>query len=343
MKKLLNTLYITTPDAYLARDGLNIVVLVENKEKFRVPIHNIESVITFGWSGASPALLALCAENKVSISFLTPTGFFCGRVEGPIKGNVLLRKQQFRLVDNQSFTINLVKTFILAKIANCRNVVHRVLRDHGNEINEIPLKTTLYLLQQYIAKVEKAQTVDAIRGIEGIAANDYFNVFNHFIVTNKSYFIFSGRNRRPPRDPVNALLSFSYSLLAHEVQSALESVGLDPYVGFLHTDRPGRPSLALDLMEELRPYMADRLVLSLINRNQINANGIINQKGFGYLLDEESRKVFLSAWQKRKQDEITHPFLREKINIGLIPYVQSLLLARHIRGDIEMYPAFIMK
>lgn len=343
MRKLLNTLYVTTPEAYLSRDGLNVVMLVDGKERFRIPIHNIEGIVSFGWSGASPSLLSLCAEHSVSISFLTPNGHFCGRVAGPVRGNVLLRRQQYRQADQEEFSLNIAKCFIAAKIANCRNVVHRVLRDHGNDKNKTELQTAMKLLEYHSHKILLTDSKDVLRGIEGIASNEYFNVFNHFIVANKTEFSFNARSRRPPRDPVNALLSFCYSLLAHEVQSALESVGLDPYVGFLHTDRPGRPSLALDLMEELRPYFADRLTLTLINRKQISIKGFTEQQGFGFLMDDETRKTVISEWQKRKQEEIVHPFLEEKIQVGLIPYIQALLLARYIRGDMEMYPAFIMK
>jgi len=343
MKKLLNTLYVTTAESYISRDGQNIVVLIEGSERFRIPVHNIESIVSFGWSGVSPALISLCAEHNVSISFMTPTGHFCGRVQGSVQGNVLLRRQQYRLADDNNYAVSLVKSFVMAKIANCRNVVHRVLRDHGSDANFTALHSTMILLEQHIKKVQEAEQINGIRGIEGMAANDYFSVFNYFIVSRKDDFVFNGRSRRPPRDRVNALLSFCYSLLAHEVQSALETVGLDPYVGFLHTDRPGRPGLALDLMEELRPYLADRIALTLINRNQVDAKGFIDQEGFGYQMDDETRKTVITAWQKRKQEEIVHPFLEEKVQVGLIPYIQALLLARHLRGDLDMYPAFIMK
>ncbi len=343
MKKLLNTLYITLPEAYLSRDGLNVVVNVENKEKFRIPIHNIENIVTFGYMGISPSLISLCAEKNVGVSFLSPSGYYCGRFSGPIRGNVVLRRQQYRMADNENICLELSKVFIAAKIANCRNVVHRVLRDHGNEKNEIPLKSTIKLLENRINQIRNADNIETVRGIEGDSANEYFSVFNYLIVAQNDDFVFEGRSRRPPRDRVNAMLSFCYMLLANEVQSALETVGLDPYVGFLHKDRPGRASLALDLMEELRPYLSDRLVLTLINRKQVNAKGFINQEGFGILMDEETRKEILTAWQQKKQDEIIHPFIEEKIPIGLIPYVQAMLLARYIRGDIEMYPPFIMK
>ena len=342
MRKLLNTLFITSPNAYLSRDGLNIVVKVENEERFRIPVHNIEGIVTFGYMGASPALLALCNEYNVGVSFLTETGRFCGRFSGPVKGNVLLRRQQYRFADDENFCLNIAKTFISAKIANCRNVIHRALRDHGDEQNTTALSTAMKLLEYRVKSIQRAENMDHIRGIEGDAANEYFGVFNHLIVSQKESFVFNTRTRRPPKDKVNALLSFSYTLLAHEVQSALESVGLVPYVGFLHTDRPGRPSLALDLMEELRPYLADRLVLTLINRKQIGPNGFIDQEGFGIVMDEKTRKEVITTWQQRKQDEIIHPFLQEKIPVGLLPYAQALLLSRFIRGDLDAYPAFFM-
>ncbi|HOK99165.1 MAG: type I-C CRISPR-associated endonuclease Cas1c [Bacteroidales bacterium] len=343
MRKLLNTLYVTTPDAYLSRDGLNVVVLVKNEEKFRIPIHNIEGIVTFGYMGASPALMSLCAENNVAVHFLTEFGKFCGRVSGPIRGNVLLRRQQYRMADNKDICLKIAQNCIAAKIANCRNVVHRVIRDHGNENNISALNTVLNLLNNRIKQCFTVENIDKLRGIEGDAANEYFSVFNLFILNQNESFRMNGRSRRPPLDNVNAMLSFCYVLLAHEVQSALETVGLDPYVGFLHTDRPGRPSLALDLMEELRPYLADRLVLSLINRKQVLPNGFKNQEGFGIVMDDSTRKEILSAWQKRKQDTITHPYINEQIEVGLIPYVQALLMARYIRGDIDGYPPFIMK
>lgn len=343
MRKLLNTLYVTTPEAYLSRDGQNVVVRVDNEERFRIPIHNIESIVTFGYMGASPSLMSLCSENNVALSFLTPTGRFCGRVIGPVRGNVLLRRQQYRFADQVEVQLLLSKMFITAKIANCRNVVHRALRDHANEQNQGPFSSAMRLLETKVKFVQNAQSLEKLRGMEGDAASVYFDVFNYLIVAQNEDFVFNGRNRRPPRDNVNALLSFCYSLLAHEVQAALEAVGLDPYVGFLHTARPGRPSLALDLMEELRPYMADRLVLNLINRKQVTGKGFLNQDGFGVVMNEQTRKEVIAAWQQRKQDEITHPYLGEKISIGLIPYAQALLLARFIRGDLEMYPPFIMK
>jgi CRISP-associated protein Cas1 len=343
MRKLLNTLYVTTPESYLARDGENIVIRVAESEKFRIPVHNIEGIVTFGYTGASPALLGLCAERNVGLSFLTEHGRFWGRLSGPVKGNVLLRRKQYRMADSQEDALSISRLLIAGKIANCRNVVQRVLRDHGNESNTQALTEASAQLETRQKQALKASDADILRGIEGDAANTYFGVFNHFIVAQGDDFVMNGRTRRPPKDKVNALLSFVYTLLAHEVQSALESVGLDPYVGFLHTDRPGRASLALDLMEELGPYLADRLVLTLINRKQIQAKGFVNRDQSGILMDDDTRKEVLTTWQKRKQEEIQHPFLQESIPVGLLPYAQALLFSRFIRGDLDNYPVFVMK
>ena len=343
MRKLLNILYITSPDSYLSRDGENIVVLVGNVEKFRIPIHNIEGVVTFGYCGASPALLGLCAERNVSLSFLTEHGRFLGRLSGPVKGNVLLRRKQYRMADDEKTALNLSKIFIAGKIANCRNILQRAIRDHEAQVDSKVIAEASEILFHRQKQVLKAEDLGMLRGIEGESASIYFGVFNELIINQKEDFNIKGRTRRPPKDNVNALLSFVYTLLANEVQSALEVTGLDPYVGFLHTDRPGRPSLALDLMEEFRPYLADRLVLSLINRKQINGKGFLNRDESGVIMDDNTRKEVLNAWQKRKQEEILHPFLQEKIHIGLLPYAQALLFARYIRGDIDNYPVFLMK
>lgn len=343
MRKLLNTLYVTSPDSYLSRDGENVVVLVDNQEKFRIPIHNIESVVCFAYGGASPALMGLCAERNVGLSFLSANGRFLSRVSGPVRGNVLLRRRQYRLADKTDAIIEISRVFVAGKITNCRNVLNRAIRDHGcDEIN-----SQLRLASEHLSIRQKqalgAANIETLRGIEGDSANKYFSVFNHLIVAQKDDFTFSGRSRRPPKDKVNALLSFVYTLLAHDTQSALESVGLDPFVGFLHTDRPGRASLALDLMEELRPYLADRLVLTLINRRQISSRGFKEREESGVIMDDETRKTVLSAWQNKKQEEIKHPFLQETVQIGLLPYIQALLFARYIRGDIDAYPVFLMK
>jgi len=343
MRKLLNTLYITSPDSYLSRDGENVVVIVENKERFRIPVHNIEGIVTFGYCGASPALFGLCAERNVSICFLTEHGRFWGRLAGPVKGNVLLRRKQYRMADSEKTALDLSCLFVAGKIANCRNVLQRAIRDHGTCVDVRTLEKASELLSIRQKQALIANSIEILRGIEGDAANVYFSVFNELIIAQKEDFRINGRTRRPPKDNVNTLLSFIYTILVNEVQSALEVTGLDPYVGFLHTDRPGRPSLALDLMEELRPYLADRLVLTLINRRQVNGKGFLNRDESGVIMNEETRKEVISAWQKRKQDEILHPFLQEKIQLGLLPYVQALLFARFIRGDLDNYPVFFMK
>lgn len=343
MRKLLNTIYITTPHTYITKDGENVVIKVDEDEKFRVPIHNLEGIVSFGYTGASPALMGMCAEHKVSLCFLTEHGNFLSRITGRVSGNVLLRRKQYRIADDKEVSLQIARLFIAGKIANCRSVLQRCLRDHSNNDNSNDLTYAVCQLEIRQKQSLKALTADVLRGIEGDSANTYFNVFNHLVVTQKQDFMMNGRNRRPPKDKINALLSFIYTLLCHEVQSALETVGLDPYVGFLHTDRPGRPSLALDMMEEFRPYLADRLVLSLINRKQVNSKGFSESDESGILMNDETRKEVLTAWQKRKQEEILHPFLQESVPIGLLPYIQALLMARYLRGDIDNYPVFVIK
>lgn len=343
MRKLLNTLYITSPESYLSRDGENVVVRVADTEKLRIPVHNIEGIVCFGYPGASPSLMGLCAERNVGLCFLSENGHFWGRFSGPVKGNVLLRRMQYRMADDVDAALEISRLIVAGKIANCRNVLQRAIRDHGNEVISGPLSEASEILEIRQKQALRAMDPDSLRGIEGDSANAYFKVFNHLIVAQKDDFAFNGRSRRPPKDNVNALLSFVYTLLAHEVQSALESVGLDPYIGFLHTARPGRASLALDLMEELRPYLADRLVLSLINRKQINNKGFREREESGVIMDDDTRKEVIGVWQRRKQEEIQHPFLKEQIPVGLLPYAQALLFSRFIRGDIDKYPVFIMK
>ncbi|MEG1729789.1 MAG: type I-C CRISPR-associated endonuclease Cas1c [Bacteroidaceae bacterium] len=342
MRKLLNTLYVTTANAYLSRDGMNVVVKSEDCEIFRISILNIEGIVSFGYMGASPALIQLCCEYNVALSFLNQNGRFMGSISGRTKGNVLLRRKQYRLADDHKNSLQLASIMIAGKIANSRNVIERYIRDHVKDSQRNELENVSQKLKRYKSSVLRAETFDELRGMEGDASCLYFSVFDHLIVSQKNVFQFHGRNRRPPKDKVNAMLSFVYTLLAHEVESALESVGLDPYVGFLHTDRPGRISLALDMMEELRSYIADRLVLTLINRHQIDEKGFVEHAGQGVVMDDKTRKELLQSWQKRKREEINHPYLGEKIPIGLIPYVQALLLARFLRGDIDNYPVFIV-
>lgn len=343
MRKLLNTLYVTTPGAYLSKDGENIVIKVENLEKFRIPVHNVEGIVCFGFMGASPSLMAMCAERSIGMSFLTENGYFLGRVSGPVSGNVLLRRKQYRLADDIEFSNKFSRIIIAGKIANSKTVLQRAVRDHPNEINKVAFDDAIQTLTRKQKQALKCSDNGILRGIEGEAALTYFSVFDQMIIAQKHDFFFNGRNRRPPMDNVNAMLSFVYVLLMHEVRSALESVGIDPCVGFLHTDRPGRQSLALDLIEEFRPYLADRLVLSLINRKQVNSKGFNSRGAGGIVMDDSTRKEILTAWQKRKQEEVMHPFLETNVPIGLLPYCQALLLARYIRGDIDNYPVFISK
>lgn len=338
----MNTLYVTTPDSYLAKDGENIIIRLEEETIFRVPSHNLEAIVYFGYPGASPAVLGLCAERGITVSFLTPAGRFLARVEGPQSGNVLLRRRQYRMADKENDRPLLAQYFIAAKILNCRAVLQRGRRDHPERVGEY-IERNIAVLGKSARNVFGSKRLDDIRGIEGDAAGRYFSEFDHLILEQKREFFMKSRSRRPPLDKVNALLSFFYTLLVHECRAALESVGLDPAVGFLHRDRPGRPSLALDLMEELRPYLADRMVLSLINRRQITPDDFVCMENGAVYVTFETRKMLLTAWQKRKQEEIMHPYLEEKIPVGLLPYTQALLLARYLRGDLDAYPAFVMK
>lgn len=340
MKKLLNTLYITTPESYLSKDGLNVVISVKQKEVFRIPILNIESIVTFGYMGASPGLMKLCSDYGVSLTFLSPNGRYISRIQGPTHGNVLLRTTQYKLSENQEFSLHISRIIIAAKIFNYRNILRRFVRDYGPDI---VIEKGAEQLDMCKKKVMKADSQEELRGFEGDAANIYFSVFSNLILNQKSDFIFTGRNRRPPKDEINAMLSFVYTLICNDVTSSLETVGLDPYVGFLHSLRPGRASLALDIMEEFRAYLGDRLVLSLINRKQITKNEFIHQGEDSIIMNDNGRKIILSAWQNRKREIIEHPYLNEKIPIGLLPYAQSMLLARYIRKDLDDYPVFLLK
>lgn len=340
MRKLLNTLYITTPEAYLSKDGLNVVVSVDKEERFRIPIMNVENIVTFGYMGASPGLMKLCMDNNVALSFMTPQGRFICRVQGPTKGNVLLRKKQYSLSEDENVALHLAKLFILGKVFNTRSILQRYIRDNGADEE---VEHVVKQLEWRKKRIMQAENMEILRGEEGHAANTYFDIFNHLILHQKDDFPFNGRNRRPPKDEVNAMLSFVYTLIANDVAAALESVGLDPYVGFMHTLRPGRTSLALDMMEELRAYLGDRLVLSMINRKQITKKDFIRQSDDSFVMTDSCRKELLNAWQKRKKELIEHPYLKEKIPIGLLPYAQAMLLARFLREDLDDYPVFLMR
>lgn len=344
MRKLLNTLYVTTPEAYLTKDGDNIVVRVKEKDLFRIPAINIEGIITFGYMGASPALMRMCADRSIGLSFLTPEGKFQGRLSGSVAGNVLLRRTQYRMADDKLKSLQVSQIIIAGKIANSRAIIDRFKRDHVSSDDQMVLFLSVSEKLKHSKKLAlEADSSDILRGIEGDAASSYFALLGQMIIAQTDGFTFNGRSRRPPKDKVNALLSFVYTLLAHEVQSALESVGLDPYVGFLHTDRPGRAGLALDMMEELRAYLADRLVLSLINRKQISDKGFVEHGDNGVVMSDDVRREVLLSWQKRKKETIIHPYLNESVPIGLIPYIQAMLLARFLRGDLDNYPVFLVK
>lgn len=343
MRKLLNTLYITSPDKYLSLDGQNIVVLSDGNEVGRVPLHNLEGIITFGYAGVSPALMGYCAKNNIALVFLNRNGKFLAEVVGEVRGNVTLRKSQYRISDDECESTSIARNMIVGKVYNSRWVIERATRDHPDRVDVRRLKKISSFLQNTLCELKDCSNLDQLRGFEGNAANQYFNGFDDLILRNKDSFFFKGRNRRPPLDNVNALLSFTYTLLASMVTAALIAVGLDPYVGFLHRDRPGRASLALDLMEELRPVMADRFVLTAINKQVVSADDFIKKENGAVVIIDDARKHIIEAWQNKKQEKIKHPFLDEKIEWGLIPYVQAMLLARFLRGDIEAYPPFMWK
>lgn len=343
MKKMLNTLYVTTQGAYLHKEGETVVVKVERDTRLRLPIHTLSSIVCFGQVTCSPFLLGHCAENDVAVSFMTEYGKFLARVQGPVSGNVLLRREQYRRADCEERTAQLARMFVIGKVANSRHILQRVLRDHQDKVDGDRLDVTCNGLGRYINRLLKETDAEAIRGVEGRCARDYFDCFDQLIVAQKKDFEFTGRNRRPPRDRVNCLLSFIYTLLYHDARSALETVGLDPAVGYLHRDRPGRLGLALDLVEEFRPMLADRLALSLINLGQVKKKDFTVTESGAVRMYDDARKALLVAYQKRKQEEIEHPFLQEKISVGMLLFAQSQLLARHLRGDLDEYPPFIWR
>lgn len=346
MRRMRNTIYVTSEDAWLRKDGANLVVEVAGAERGRAPLHLLEGLVSFGRAGASPALLAACAEAGITVSHLDPNGRFLARVEGQRSGNVLLRRVQYRIADDPARAVPIVRGIVAAKTANQRTVIRRALRDHGAALRAetaAGLEAAERRLTDVARRTLVTDGVDALRGLEGEAAFVYFQVFAGLIRVDDPAFGFGGRSRRPPLDRINALLSFLYAMLGHDCRSALEAHGLDPQVGFLHTDRPGRASLALDLMEELRPVLADRLALSLVNRRQLAADDFVVEEAGGVRLTDEARKRVLVAWQERKREEIRHPFLDETIPFGLVAHAQAQMLARHLRGDLDGYPAFVWK
>lgn len=346
MRRQLNTLYITTEGAWLKKDGANVVMEVEGKERARLPIHMLESLVCFGRVLVSPPLMGFCAEQGVTITHLSPNGKFLARIEGPISGNVLLRRAQYRISDDNVECAAIVRNILIGKVHNQRVVISRGLRDYGGKMDSSEFDE-LERVRSRLGRISRSllseSETNGLRGFEGEAAQVYFGVFDSLIRHGGDAFRFAGRNRRPPRDRVNALLSFLYTLLTHDCRSALESVGLDPAVGFLHRDRPGRPSLALDLAEEFRPLMGDRLALSLVNRRQVRDKDFIVTESGGVVMTDNARKVVLTAYQERKREEIKHSFIDEKAPIGMLPILQAQLLSRHLRGDLDAYPPFLWK
>lgn len=343
MKHLLNTLYVTLQEAYLSRDGETVLVRHDKETKLRIPIHTLQSIICFGQVACSPPLLGLCGQRGVTVSFFSLNGRFLARVQGPVSGNVLLRREQYRRADDAARSAEITRSLVAGKIANSRSVLLRAAREQMTPSRSEPLSKAASHLGELLRRLEGPLSVDQARGIEGDAGRTYFDVFDVMILAQKEGFFFKERSRRPPMDAMNALLSFLYTLLVHDVTSALEGVGLDPAVGYLHRDRPGRPSLALDLMEEFRPVIADRLALTLVNRRQVRNHGFALSESGGITMDEDTRKEVLGAYQSRKQETLTHPFVGETIPLGLVPHVQSLLLARYLRGDLDAYPPFRWK
>ncbi len=343
MKKLLNTLYVTSENSYLTLDGENVVVFEDKTEIGRLPLHNLEGIVSFGYRGTSPALMGACVEKNVSLCYLTPQGKFLARVSGKIKGNVVLRQQQYDSSKDEKKSLEIAKSCIIGKVYNARWVLERAVRDHSLQIDVDQVKRASNFLKNSLVNINKSISKEQLRGYEGEAASIYFGVLDQLILHQKRDFIFQGRNKKPPLDNVNALLSFVYTLLTNNITSALETVGLDPYIGYLHTERPGRVSLSLDLIEEFRAVWADRFVISLINKKIINGKNFLKKENGAVLMNDELRRKVLTEWQNKKKETITHPYLKEKIEWGMLPYVQAMLLARYLRGDLDGYPVFLWK
>lgn len=343
MKHLLNTLYITSEDIYLSLDGENVVANREREPIARFPLHTLQDIITFSYSGASPALMGACAKRNIGFAFCNQRGRFLARVNGESNGNVLLRREQYRIAEDDARSVEISKNMIFGKIYNSRWSIERTCRDHSLRVDTNKLRNASGILKLSLEGVLNVLNLEELRGVEGSSATVYFGILDDMILNNKETFCFKTRNRRPPLDPVNAMLSFAYSLLNNDCASALESVGLDSYVGFLHRDRPGRSSLSLDLMEELRPCIADRFVISFINNRRVNESDFIYEESGAVFLTDSARKTFLNAWQEKKKETIKHPYLEEKMEWGLVPYIQAKLLTRYIRGDIDGYPPFLWK
>ena len=343
MRQLLNTLFVTSENVYLSLDGENVVANREGEIVARYPLHTLQSIVSFSYAGASPALMGACAKREIGLAFCSPRGHFLARITGPEQGNVLLRRMQYRMADDPAQSCRIARNMIFGKVYNARWSIERTKRDHALRVDSARFSMVSAQLHTLLSQIAAETSQDSLRGLEGSGASAYFSVLDEMILQGKETFYFRERSRRPPRDAFNAMLSFAYSLLTHDCASALESVGLDAYVGYLHTDRPGRESLALDLMEELRPCFADRFVLTLVNNRILKPSDFEFRESGAVLLTDTGRRTFLQKWQERKKETITHPFLEEKLPWGLVPYIQSLLLARHLRGDLEAYPPFLWK
>jgi CRISP-associated protein Cas1 len=343
MKQHLNTLFVTTQGAYLSKKGDTIAVRVEKKDVLRVPMNNLGSVVCFGRVACSPFLLGACAQHGIAVSFLTEYGRFLAAVNGFTPGNVLLRREQYRRADDPDASSDIARAMIIGKLSNYRTLLRRSAREHSKPESASHLNDAADRIDLTLQLLTKPMPLDVVRGLEGDASQTYFSVFNHQIVSQNEAFKFTTRSRRPPLDRINCLLSFLYAMLAADVRSACEAVGLDAAVGFLHRDRPGRPGLALDLMEELRPILADKLALTLVNRQQVKPEGFILEPAGGVILSDAARRTVLAAYQKRKLESLKHPFLDEHVSLGLVPHLQARLLARFIRNDLDAYPPFAWK
>lgn len=348
MKQHLNTLFVTTQGAYLRKEGEALAITIDGKTAMRLPLHHLGGICCFGRVGVSPKLMGRCAETGVSITFLTEHGRMLARVTGFTPGNVLLRREQYRRADVLDATVanncaTVARPIVVAKLLNSRSVLMRAVRDYPEAAGRLELEQAVTRLASNVDQARTTTDIDQLRGVEGDAASTYFSVFGHLVTRSGADWAFTGRNRRPPRDAINALLSFLYTLLLHDARSALEATGLDSQVGFLHRDRPGRPSLALDLMEEFRAFLCDRLTLSLVNRTQLDPNAFEVTPVGGVVLNNAARKTVLGAYQKRKLEEMMHPFIGEKVSVGLLVHLQARLLARFLRGDLDAYPAFLWK
>ncbi|MBI4801328.1 MAG: type I-C CRISPR-associated endonuclease Cas1 [Elusimicrobia bacterium] len=338
-----NTLYVMTQGAYLHRDHLTVKVEIEKETRLSVPIHHLESVCVFGNIMVSPGVMQLCMEHGAAFTFMSETGRLIARVDAPQSGNVLLRREQFRKADKPDESLKIARWIIAGKLQNSRGILMRTARQIDNADDVAALDKAAHDIAYFIKKLESAEFVDEARGYEGESAKIYFGVFNNLMKQQRENFKITDRNRRPPLDPANALLSFSYALLLHDCVAALTAAGLDPNVGFLHSDRPGRPSLALDLMEEFRPMIADRHVLTLINRREVDKGCFTKRDGGAVEMSDAARKAVVSGYQQRKQEEVEHPLLEQKMTVGMLPFAQARLLARYIRGDIQEYPPCVLR